>query len=219
MLEAAKSLRPESTQLLLKSVRDPDPLVREWAVEGLVRRKAEPEKSVQALVGCLRGDERADVRWYAARALGKIGVVTDAARAALLSAVEDQDEFVRSYAAWALAQLQVRDLDVVACLRARLLAVRKNSIEAQSFGVALARDRSRHPGRPRRGCLVDLSCPELATHRRLLQKLTAARQPGQPSPWIFTTNYDLAIEWAAETHQSEGDERVRRAPRAGFLAS
>lgn len=39
---------------------------------------------------------------------------------------------------------------------------------------------------------------ELKPHRQLLQKLTASRQPGQPSPWIFTTNYDLAIEWAAE---------------------
>ena len=39
----------------------------------------------------------------------------------------------------------------------------------------------------------------LENHRQLLLKLTAARQPGQPSPWIFTTNYDLAIEWAAES--------------------
>lgn len=40
---------------------------------------------------------------------------------------------------------------------------------------------------------------ELRSHRRLLQKLCAARQPGQPAPWLFTTNYDLAIEWAAES--------------------
>jgi hypothetical protein len=40
--------------------------------------------------------------------------------------------------------------------------------------------------------------PELRNHRRLLQKLCAARQPGQSAPWMFTTNYDLAIEWAAE---------------------
>lgn len=46
---------------------------------------------------------------------------------------------------------------------------------------------------------VDLSTVELVNHRRLLQKLTSARQPGQPSPWVFTTNYDLAVEWAAET--------------------
>ena len=47
--------------------------------------------------------------------------------------------------------------------------------------------------------LVDIECTELGGHRQLLQKLTAARQPGQPSPWVFTTNYDLAVEWAAET--------------------
>jgi hypothetical protein len=41
--------------------------------------------------------------------------------------------------------------------------------------------------------------PELRNHRRLLQKLCSARQPGQAAPWIFTTNYDLAVEWAAES--------------------
>jgi len=40
---------------------------------------------------------------------------------------------------------------------------------------------------------------ELRAHRSILQKITAARQPGQPAPWVFTTNYDLAIEWAAES--------------------
>lgn len=36
-------------------------------------------------------------------------------------------------------------------------------------------------------------------HVKLLQRLVGARQPGQASPWIFTTNYDLAVEWAAES--------------------
>ncbi len=39
----------------------------------------------------------------------------------------------------------------------------------------------------------------LKSHRNLLQKLTASRQPGQAAPWVFTTNYDLAVEWAAES--------------------
>lgn len=39
----------------------------------------------------------------------------------------------------------------------------------------------------------------LKHHRTILQKLVAARQPGQASPWVFTTNYDLAVEWAAES--------------------
>ncbi len=41
--------------------------------------------------------------------------------------------------------------------------------------------------------------PELSYHRILLQRLVASRQPGQSPPWIFTTNYDLAIEWTAES--------------------
>ena len=44
----------------------------------------------------------------------------------------------------------------------------------------------------------DVANDGLDQHRSLLQKLTSARQPGQSPPWIFTTNYDLAIEWAAE---------------------
>jgi hypothetical protein len=40
---------------------------------------------------------------------------------------------------------------------------------------------------------------ELKHHRSVLQKLTAAREPGQSPPWVFTTNYDLAVEWAAES--------------------
>lgn len=39
----------------------------------------------------------------------------------------------------------------------------------------------------------------LPYHVKLLQRMVGARQPGQASPWVFTTNYDLAIEWAAES--------------------
>ena len=45
----------------------------------------------------------------------------------------------------------------------------------------------------------DCVSAELSNHRRFLQRLTAARQPGQGAPWVFTTNYDLAVEWAAES--------------------
>lgn len=40
---------------------------------------------------------------------------------------------------------------------------------------------------------------QLQHHRTILQKLVAARQPGQAAPWVFTTNYDLAVEWASES--------------------
>ena len=50
------------------------------------------------------------------------------------------------------------------------------------------------------GPLVDLLNEEkLSSYRELLYKLTSSRQPGQASPWIFSTNYDLAVEWAAES--------------------
>ena len=45
---------------------------------------------------------------------------------------------------------------------------------------------------------LPLSFEKLAHHRRLLTRLLASRQPGQPAPAIFTTNYDLAVEWSAE---------------------
>lgn len=41
--------------------------------------------------------------------------------------------------------------------------------------------------------------PQLDDHRRLLLRCLASRQPGQAAPWVFTLNYDLAVEWAAET--------------------
>ncbi|CAH2606114.1 SIR2_2 domain-containing protein (plasmid) [Rhodovastum atsumiense] len=41
--------------------------------------------------------------------------------------------------------------------------------------------------------------PRMRDHMLLLARLVANRQPGQAAPWVFTTNYDLAIEWAAET--------------------
>ncbi len=45
----------------------------------------------------------------------------------------------------------------------------------------------------------DYKVDGLNHHIKLLQRTIGARQPGQPSPWIFTVNYDLAVEWAAET--------------------
>lgn len=38
----------------------------------------------------------------------------------------------------------------------------------------------------------------LDSHVRMLTRLAHTRQPGQPAPWVFTTNYDMAVELAAE---------------------
>lgn len=37
-----------------------------------------------------------------------------------------------------------------------------------------------------------------SSHIKLLSRLVSNRQPGQAAPWVFTTNYDLSVEWAAE---------------------
>lgn len=39
----------------------------------------------------------------------------------------------------------------------------------------------------------------LEDYQTFLVRLCAARQPGQPLPWIFTLNYDLGVEWTAES--------------------
>lgn len=39
---------------------------------------------------------------------------------------------------------------------------------------------------------------QFSFHRQLLEKLISNRQPGQAAPMLFTTNYDLSLEWAAE---------------------
>ncbi|NLG85297.1 MAG: hypothetical protein GX493_11985 [Firmicutes bacterium] len=60
-----------------------------------------------------------------------------------------------------------------------------------------------------RTALLELKCwenpsyisryPGLALHKQLLSRLVIGRRPGQPEPWLFTTNYDLALEWAADS--------------------
>ncbi|MBH3021983.1 SIR2 family anti-phage-associated protein [Serratia ureilytica] len=39
---------------------------------------------------------------------------------------------------------------------------------------------------------------QFSYHKELISKLISNRQPGQSAPALFTTNYDLALEWAAE---------------------
>lgn len=75
----------------------------------------------------------------------------------------------------------------------RLKEIRK-SLHRTLFSAAILKsDWWKNPS------VVDSTMRELWAHRTLLQRLTSSRQPGQPSPWIFTTNYDVAVEWAAES--------------------
>ena len=132
-----RSPRAEATRELIGLLADDDPLVREWAIEALTRRK-DRAAAVPDLVKRL-DDERADVRWYAARALGKLGVPNGPVQAALIGALDDADEYVRCFAAWALGVLHLKD--AIPALRERLLRDdrRKRGLEEQAIGVALAR--------------------------------------------------------------------------------
>jgi hypothetical protein len=141
ILDAARSPSDATKQLLIRGLSDPDAIVREWSIEGLIRNKMGSAEAVASLVRSLCRDRRADVRWYAARALGKLGVSEAAVHDALRRALDDGDLYVRSYAAWAIGQLRIHDEDLLGHLRERLLDLRPSStsLEAQSVGVALAR--------------------------------------------------------------------------------
>lgn len=70
-----------------------------------------------------------------------------------------------------------------ACLQSLYQSVTKAAllVEKESFG------------KPNIGALNKFD-----KHRELLEKLLSNRQPGQSAPMLFTTNYDLSLEWAAE---------------------
>jgi len=49
------------------------------------------------------------------------------------------------------------------------------------------------------GLANSIGLERLRDYRMLLTRLMATRRPGQEAPWLFSTNYDLAIEWACES--------------------
>ena len=140
ILAARREAGSAGTRRLVEGLRDKDPLNREWSIDGLVGRK-DCADAVHELIERV-DDPRADLRWYAARALGKLGISTTAVKAALKRALDDPDLFVRCYAAWSLGQLRVAE--AVPMLRKRLLELRiekgkKSSEEAFAVGVAIMR--------------------------------------------------------------------------------
>jgi hypothetical protein len=139
VIKNKRTATPAATSQLLARMEDDDPLVREWAVEAMIGRR-DRVKAVPALIERLQ-DDRADLRWYAARALGKLGIATDEIRQALGTALDDPDLYVRCFAAWAIGQL--RFSEEIPNLQARLLRHRaevgRKDEEAFSLGVALAR--------------------------------------------------------------------------------
>jgi hypothetical protein len=90
-----------------------------------------------------------------------------------------------------IASLEWRRMGTAAAQLTTLLAAIKDIKRAVVRAAMLQMDWWTNPESVR-------IAPQLASHKSLLQKVSSARQPGQPSPWFFTTNYDLAVEWSAE---------------------
>jgi HEAT repeat protein len=134
ILDAARSPSNAAKQTLIRGLSDPDAIVREWSIEGLIRNKMGSAEAVTSLVRSLGRDRRADVRWYAARALGKLGVSEAGVCDVLRRALDDDDLYVRCYAAWAIAQLRIHDEDVLGHLRKRLRDLRPSPTFARMRG-------------------------------------------------------------------------------------
>ncbi len=141
VLETARKRGENARIKLLKYITDDDPLVREWAVEGLVRRKAVSQEVVDSLLHVLVTDVRVDLRWYAARALGRLGVKSKDVVDGLLSSLTHSDIYVRCFSAASLAQLHASTPTVIKALQKRIkaLPLRGNPLECQAIGAALQR--------------------------------------------------------------------------------
>ncbi len=172
VLSARKSAKSSATERLIDGLRDEDPIVREWSIEGLVARK-DRAKATAALIERL-SDERADLRWYAARALGKLRASTSEVREALGRALDDADLFVRCYAAWSIGQ--IRAVEFVPVLQGKLYeraitVGRKGNEETFAMGVAIMRIQTASPrvDEERQSTLFELETPVETT--RPLTKL------------------------------------------------
>lgn len=138
VLEASRTQDPAALKLLITSTRDEDPLIREWAILGILQRRSNDAEALAALVERLREDVRADVRWYAARALGRLGEVTLPVELALKDALADEDSFVRSFAALAVGKLKFDTEPVRSALTNLLYRSPKGSEESHAAGLAFA---------------------------------------------------------------------------------
>ncbi len=97
----------QSLELLRRALKDEDDEVRSFALRALADR--EDKESMPIYMDLLLNDEDADVRKFAAMALGEIGCVD--AVDALTKALEDSDVDVRRHAAAALSELDYGDDD------------------------------------------------------------------------------------------------------------
>ena len=94
-----------SVPSLVKSLKDPDPNTRYYAVKSLGGFGAQASSAVPDLTEALKDDE-AMVRMGAAYALAEVGTEAGSARPALEQSAKDPDAKVRAAAAYALKRLQ-----------------------------------------------------------------------------------------------------------------
>ena len=100
-----KAKAEPATPLLIAALADPVPANRETALDALSAIPSAARRSVPHIAKVLRDDRQYFVRGAAARALGELGRSPATARAAaraLLAALADRDESVRSDAAISL---------------------------------------------------------------------------------------------------------------------
>lgn len=93
---------------LQKSLKDPSPKMRYWAVKSLGELGPEAKDDVPAIIEAL-SDSDSMVRMGAAYALAEIGPDASAATPALNSALNDQNEKVRKAAAHALKKIAAKN--------------------------------------------------------------------------------------------------------------
>lgn len=148
VVAVARNGDANALDFLLDATRDPDPLVREWAIVGILHRRDHSERVLEALAERLRYDPRADVRWYAARCLGKLGSMHPSVEASLVDACRDQDTYVRSFAANALGRLRIDSEPSRNMLKELLLRSPKGTEESLAAGIALARLNTLEPSNP-----------------------------------------------------------------------
>jgi HEAT repeat protein len=111
-LAATHVAGPEIVPLLVECLGDPEWGTRLFAARGLDRMAEDPravpalQEHLPALIAALDDpDQRADVRWLAAGALGKIGPAAAASVPGLIKLLDDRDPSARQSAADALGEI------------------------------------------------------------------------------------------------------------------
>lgn len=108
----SKDLEKE-IQRLVNDLSNPDFKMRVKAVLGLGQIGPTAKRAVSNIIDALKYDENADVRRFAAQALGKIGICAKDTLDALINALKDKDSYVCASAANALGNMGAEAEDAI----------------------------------------------------------------------------------------------------------